>query len=328
MQRHHHPHIHGHAWIVGVVGIAAGLTLMVFVPSLTAISNSMLLFAGFHIVGALVILLSAYSLGLRKIVSRLRGHVAPVQADGDFNFGWGPEWMNGLGVAAMVTLMIAAAIAITAPAWWPLSFACVLLAAAFFAGNQIMRSFQSRDHVVLPMVRLLRGETDHVLDAGCGAGRTTIALRRVLGGAHVTAVDRFDADYIDNGGRQQLDRNLKLAGIAEQVSVVRADLTRLPFDDACFDAAVSTNVFDHLGAGKPAALAEVWRTLKPGGRFLMAVWVPGWPMFAVANVLSLFLTSKAQWRKLAADAGFACIDEGIFNFAWFVVLEKPEAANA
>src|SRR5262245_20051316 len=112
MRQHQHPHIHGHAWIVGVVGLAVGISLMVFVPSLNAISNSILLFAGFHVVGALVILLSAYSLGLRKILSRVRGHIAPAREAGDFDFGWGPEWMNGLGVAAMVTLMVAAAVAI------------------------------------------------------------------------------------------------------------------------------------------------------------------------------------------------------------------------
>ena len=48
-------------------------------------------------------------------------------------------------------------------------------------------------------------------------------------------------------------------------------------------------------------------------------------MFAVANVLSLFLTNKAQWRGLAEKAGFRVLDEGMFNHAWFVLLEKPVA---
>lgn len=42
----------------------------------------------------------------------------------------------------------------------------------------------------------------------------------------------------------------------------------------------------------------------------MAVWVPGWPMFAVANALSFFLTSKREWRALARHAGFEVVDEG------------------
>jgi len=50
---------------------------------------------------------------------------------------------------------------------------------------------------------------------------------------------------------------------------------------------------------KRAGLAEIHRVLKPGGRFLMVVWVPGWATFSLANLFCLFLTSKAGWRTLA-----------------------------
>ena len=58
----------------------------------------------------------------------------------------------------------------------------------------------------------------------------------------------------------------------------------------------------------------------------MAVWVPGWIMFAVGNVLSFFLTSKTSWREMAANSGLQVVDEGKFNFAWFLLLEKPSNA--
>ena len=86
---------------------------------------------------------------------------------------------------------------------------------------------------------------------------------------------------------------------------------------------MSTNVFDHLGSAKQKALEEIRRVLKPNGRFLMAVWVPSWQMFAVGNIFSLFLTGKANWREMATRAGLRVVDEGVFNFAWFAVLEKP-----
>lgn len=319
--------IHSHTWLVGVSGLVAGLLLLVYVPSLKAISGSLLLVAGFHLVGGAVLLASLYILALRRLLRRVREHKAGPAPEprGEYDFGWGPEWMNGLAVGALVAVATAIATQVAAPNWWPVSFLVLLLAAVLVAGNAIMRSFRARDHVVLPMVDLLRSDHDVVLDAGCGAGRTTIALSRVLRDGRVVAVDRFDADYIDDGGRALLERNLRAAGLANRVRIETADLTALPFDDASFDSAVSTNVFDHLGRHKEQALRETLRVLRPGGRFLMAVWVPGWAMFAVANVLSFLLTPKERWRTMARRTGFEIVDEGVCNYAWFIVLKKPAA---
>ena len=326
----HQSNIHTHTWLIGLIGLVAGLLLMVYVPSLKAVSNSLLLIAGFHLVGGAVLLSSLYILAARRLIRRLyhRHQKTGPEDIKDYDFGWSPEWMNGLAVVALIALATAIAIQVAAPQWWPMAFIVLLFGAAFIVGNFIMRSFRSRDHVVLPMVNLLRSDHDLVLDAGCGTGRTTIALGRILREGRVMAVDRFDAGYIDDGGRELLDQNLRSAGLTERVQIKTADLTALPFDNEYFDSAISTNVFDHLGNNKEQALCEVLRVLKPDGRFLMAVWVPGWPMFAVANALSFFLTSRKQWKTMASRAGFETVDEGSFNFAWFIVLKKPESSLA
>ncbi|MGA0601967.1 class I SAM-dependent methyltransferase [Caulobacter sp. KR2-114] len=314
---------HSHMWLMGVAGVLAGAGMMIFLPQLKIASTSILLFAGFHVLGAIVLIASAWSAGVRGWVQRL---IRPAAKDG-YDFGWGPGWMNGLAIAALVAATAAIVIELQWPALWPLGFIAVALAIVLMTGNQIMQGFQRPDHVVLPMVDLIRGEAPLVLDAGCGAGRTTIALSRVLGAARVVAVDRFDAGYIDGGGRELLRHNLERAGLSGRVDVQSADLTALPFAEGRFDAAVSTHVYDHLGAGKQKGLEEAFRVLRPGGRFLMAVWTPGLTMFAVANVFSLLLTSKAGWRRMARAAGFQVIDEGAFNGAWFVLLEKPAAVS-
>lgn len=318
--------LHSHMWIMGLVGIAAGLVLLIYVPSLTLVSKSLLLFAGFHVVGGIVLLSSLYVTTLRGLVRRWTKAADRAEHGERFDFGWGPGWMNGLAIAALVSAAAAVAVQVAAPVFWPLAFLFLILASIFLAGNAAMSSFRRPDHVVLPMVDLVRGDQDLVLDAGCGAGRTSIALARSLKAGCIVAVDRFDAGYIDDGGRKLLERNLRLAGLTDRVSIEPADLTALPFAEGRFDAAVSTHVYDHLGDKKEQGLREVVRVLKPGGRFLMAVWVPGWTMFTVANVLSFFLTSKAGWREMATRAGFKVIDEGAFNHAWFVLLEKPGVA--
>ncbi len=333
---HNHPmsrprwkNIHSHKWIVGALGLAAGLLLLVYVPTLEAIAGSLLLLAAFHLVGGAIVLVSLYSLGLRRLVRRVfksAGESDP-RAGEKYDFGWGAGWTNGLAVGALAVVAAAIAIQVAAPTWWPLAFLALLLGALFVAGDLIRRTAGRGEYVVLPMVDLLRGEQDVVLDAGCGAGRTTIALSRVLRNGRIVAVDRFDAGYIDDGGRGLLDRNLRAAGLTGRVKIETADLTALPFDAESFDSAVSTNVYDHLGRHKEQALREILRVLKPGSRFLMAVWVPGWAMFAVANAFSFFLTSKHVWRIMARRTGFEIVDEGIFNYIWFVVLKKPATAS-
>ena len=314
---------HGHMWVMGVVGAVAGLILLVFVPSLSLISKSLLLFAGFHVVGAAVLLMSVYATALRGVVRRWTGAEGRALRSDDYDFGWSPGWMNGLAVAALVSVAAAVALVVSVPPLWPLSFLLVAAGTVFEVGNVIMRGFRRRDQVVLPMVNLLSGDADLVMDAGCGTGRTTIAVSRILGGGKIVGLDRFDAGYIDDGGRALLDHNLSIAGLTDGVSIVTGDLSAMPFPDAHFDSIVSTHVYDHLGRHKHSILVETLRVMKPGARFLMAVWTPGWSMFAVASVFSLFLTSRAAWRDLATSAGFDIVDEGVCNSAWFLLLQKP-----
>jgi ubiquinone/menaquinone biosynthesis C-methylase UbiE len=139
------------------------------------------------------------------------------------------------------------------------------------------------------------------------------------------ALDRFDSDHIEDGGRTLLEQNLLLGGLTERVRIERGDLTALPFAEARFSAAVSAHTIDHLGSRKATGLAEILCVLKPGDRFLLIVWVPGWTMFALASVLSFLLAPKRAWRKMAADVGFDIVDEGMLNGHWFVLPAKPSA---
>ena len=318
-------HGHSHAWLMGVVGLAAGLGLLVYAPSLKVVSSSLLLFAGFHIVGAIVLLASAYSLGLRKLLARRLARRS--ERARSFDFGWGPEWMNGLAVIALALAWAAIALPrFAAAAWWPLAFILLLLGASAFAGNLVMRSFRSADHVVLPMVELMRGDDDLILDAGCGAGRTTIALRRGLRNGRVVAVDRFDADYIDGGGRDLIARNLAAAGLTDRRHGRDGRSDCPPFKDATFDGAVSTNVFDHLGAGQTGGAArgvpraEAGRAIPHRGLGSRLACVRR--RQCACRFSSPRAPNGGGWPR---QAGFAVADEGVFNYAWFALLQKPGA---
>ena len=310
-----------HMLWVGVLGLLAGAAFLFYAPSLKAVSRTLFLFAGFHVVGAAVMFASAYVIGADKLVA----HLAPRRRNDTFNFGWAPAWTLGPTIAAAILLAAAVLIETAAPHYWVATIVCTLFAASFFAGSIMARSVTQVDNAVLPMVALtpVGVENPVVLDAGCGSGRTTIALARALTRGTIVALDRFDAGYIEGGGKTLLEQNLRLASLQNRVRITPGDITRLAFPDATFDAAVSAHAMDHLGRSTAPGLREIRRVLKPGARFLLIVWVPGWTMFTIANVLSFFLATPRVWRSRIAEAGFRLADEGRFNGYWFAVLERP-----
>lgn len=308
---------HSHMWLVGAAGLIAGLALMVYAPSLTAISHSLFWFAAFHLLGAIVLAGSLYAtVGVR--FRRRRDRV---------DFGWAPAWTMGPQLAAIVFLAGAIMVQVAAPAWWPFSILLVLLAASAFAGHLIAVSTTKPENAPLPLVELLPSGIGRILDGGCGAGRTSIAVARAMSRVTIVALDRFDSGYIEGGGRALLERNLSLSGVSDRVQAQQGDLTHLPFGEESFDAAVSAHAIDHLGHAKETGLREMWRVLKPGGRFLLVVWAPGWSMFAVANLLSFALTSRNGWRTMARRVGFDILEDGSFNGLCFLLLGKPERSE-
>lgn len=102
--------------------------------------------------------------------------------------------------------------------------------------------------------------TEEVLDMGCGAGHTAMAAAAKA--THVTALD-VTPEMLDVAAG--LARERGLSNIAFQ----SGDAMALPFDDGSFDVLTSRLSAHHYG--DPArALAEAFRVLKPGGRFLLA----------------------------------------------------------
>jgi SAM-dependent methyltransferase len=97
-------------------------------------------------------------------------------------------------------------------------------------------------------LRLPRGA--RILDAPCGAGALTIALRE-------RGYDVFGAD-IDVGAASPLGEAFKAA-----------DFTRpLPWSDGLFDAVLSVEGIEHL-ENRHAYLREIARVLKPGGTLVL-----------------------------------------------------------
>jgi len=106
-------------------------------------------------------------------------------------------------------------------------------------------------------------ETESVLDVGCGTGTLLAELGHRYPRAAVAGID---ADF-----RMLARARRKLVSAQVRATLVQAYAQHLPFSAGTFDAVVSTLIFHHLGTPlKQAALGEIHRVLKPGGRFLLA----------------------------------------------------------
>lgn len=100
-----------------------------------------------------------------------------------------------------------------------------------------------------------------VLDLGCFTGGRLLCWAERYGFGRAAGVDRLPL-FIEAG--ELLARELGIdadlrAGVAEA----------LPFEDEAFDFVVSTDVLEHV-QDVARSVDEVWRVLKPGGRFLVA----------------------------------------------------------
>lgn len=170
---------------------------------------------------------------------------------------------------------------------------------AAFCRSAPWRGFTAR--VVMPWVLHGHDLTGDVLEIGAGAGANTAVLARTQPASTITATD-IDPAMVAATRR-------RVARFGARVTVERADTTALPFDDHRFDAAVSLLMLHHV-LDWEAALGELARALRPGGRLL------GYDLTATRVARAIHVADRSPHRLLDPDqlrdglaaAGFVAID--------------------
>jgi ubiquinone/menaquinone biosynthesis C-methylase UbiE len=311
----------GHSKFTAIVGIIASVLILVFMPQMKWIAGLTIGLVLIHIAIFLVLSLSIAVVLPARLKERFTRLVHRNKKNQEFDAGWSIGWLNGFWVISIVFLAAAVHLYLYFPNLQLIAFLLFLLSINFFIANLVIRSPQNNRYQALPWVNLFKEGSSRILDAGCGAGRTTVALSKIYSGK-ITAFDLFNSDYIDGGGNTLLEKNLKLAGISGQVEIVQGDITNTSFKEGTFDAVVSSFMIDHLGDQKLNAMKEINRILKPGGRMLMIVLTPTLGSFSILNILSFMLTSKKQWKKLFVKTGFELIEDGEINGGTYFLIEK------
>ncbi len=113
------------------------------------------------------------------------------------------------------------------------------------------------------------GKGDRLLDIGCGEGRHCHGVQ-MLTQAQAIGVDLDEASLA-----MARERGAQIEGKGPLAQFQTADASALPFDDASFDAAICSEVLEHV-PDMAALVGEAARVLKPGA--IYAVTVPrAWP---------------------------------------------------
>jgi demethylmenaquinone methyltransferase/2-methoxy-6-polyprenyl-1,4-benzoquinol methylase len=132
---------------------------------------------------------------------------------------------------------------------------------------------------------------DRVLDLAAGTGVSTVELAR--GGAHAVACD-FSIGMLRAGRAIKRRR--------QAVPFVAGDATALPFRDETFDDAVISFGLRNV-ADVPAALREMARVVRPGGRLVICEFSsPTWRPFRLLYLNYLMRALPWVARRVSSNA--------------------------
>ncbi len=172
-------------------------------------------------------------------------------------------------------------------------------------------SFYIRATLRETLARLVLGPEDRLLDVGCGTG----ALLRELARSHPAAL---------LAGVDPVPEMLAVArrGLPPEVELLEGCAERLPFAEGRFDVIVSCNMFHYLRQ-PAAALAEMARVLRPGGRLVITDWCDDYLACRICDVyLRLFdrahfrMYGRRECARLLREQGYADVQVDRYKINW------------
>jgi ubiquinone/menaquinone biosynthesis C-methylase UbiE len=143
---------------------------------------------------------------------------------------------------------------------------------------------------------------ERLLEIGPGTGYYTLDLAQWVGAGGTVEIFDLQQEFLDH----TLAR-ASAAGLAN-VLATQGEATALPYEDASMDAVVLTAVLGEI-PDRGAALAEIGRVLKPGGRLVVGE-LCGDPHF----------TTLASLRRQAESAGLSYEEHSGNWFGYFARL--------
>ena len=166
-----------------------------------------------------------------------------------------------------------------------------------------------------------------LLDIGCGAGGIDLALVRNHGAAYVTGLD------VEDTVLARARELIASARLADRIGLVKVAPGPLPFPPGSFDVVFSKDSLVHI-SDKHTLMSEVFRVLKPGGRFIASDWLIGHDgppseqmrSYIEAEGLDFGMASPARYLQAMRAAGFVEVSATSRN-AWYRETARGELAR-
>ncbi|HEX3241165.1 MAG TPA: methyltransferase domain-containing protein [Solirubrobacterales bacterium] len=140
---------------------------------------------------------------------------------------------------------------------------------------------------------------ERLLEIGVGTGYYSLDLAEWIGPEGTLELFDLQQEFLDHVLRGAGERGLT------NLVPTRGDATALPYEDASVDAVILTAVLGEI-PDSAAALREIRRVLKPGGRLVVGE-LFGDPHF----------TTRASLQRLGADAGLSLAGHSGNWFGYF-----------
>lgn len=106
---------------------------------------------------------------------------------------------------------------------------------------------------LMEIKKMVGNNKGRLLDCGCGEGH----LLETLCGK------KYGLDYSSNALKRAKERN-------PDATILKGDLTDLPFDDEFFDVVTCSQVLEHIPEHK-TAISEIKRVTKVGGKIIISI---------------------------------------------------------
>jgi ubiquinone/menaquinone biosynthesis C-methylase UbiE len=148
---------------------------------------------------------------------------------------------------------------------------------------------------------------EKALDIGCGLGKVTVGLAKVLPTGSVTGIDIWNTMELSGNCPEAAYRNAKIEGVMDRVTFTNGDVLTLEFPKNTFDIVTASSVLNNLVGDekKMKAMKEIVRILKPGGTFFLLEPLRNLRGFFIFTPFAFWeLQPKEKWIELLNKTGF------------------------